>query len=568
MKSPPPHAKSSGDAVPRLSQPAAMKTRSYRYGVETLNGHDAWGLFQAAAAGDATRVEALLAKDPRLVNAQHWYQFPLHFAVYGDHAEIVKLLLERGADPGQSLFTYNSWDKLLAAARLRNSTAIERLLVRAMTRRFHYSPEFQPLKEAIIARDSRQISALVRRRPELAKSSDALGNNPLHWAVITRQPALIGQFVKLGTPVDALRADGQTPALLAANGAMDYWYRETRGRSHPSLRNTVAMTGMLLAHGADYTISLAAILGDQERLEELVRADASLAVQLDSARISPLSYAAGEGHLHIVRRLLELGANPNLSEEGAPDGLALFEACQRNNLPVAQSLLEHGANPNAGVDSSGCCLTICEVRHGKQARPLQQLLRQFGARTPSYAMTVAEMEQMLRAGDKSVFDGEFFSNLFAKRNARLFELALESGPAVLKELLDLGGDYPRSPAQVGQLLKRGLDPNRPDWTGRTLLHACAENGDRSVAALLLDAGADPAAREIEFQGTPLAAAVRACCQCRDSEHGTRLMRMIEFLLKRGAPVDLPGCPAWATPLAWADRYGRTDLVKLLRSSRR
>ena len=30
---------------PRLTQPEEMKTRAYVYGVEKLNGYDAWALF-------------------------------------------------------------------------------------------------------------------------------------------------------------------------------------------------------------------------------------------------------------------------------------------------------------------------------------------------------------------------------------------------------------------------------------------------------------------------------------------------------------------------------------------
>src|SRR5207249_7140908 len=131
----------------------------------------------------------------------------------------------------------------------------------------------------------------------------------------------------------------------------------------------------LLAQGANYTISVAAAVGDQERVDELLRRDAGLARRLDSARLSSLSYAAREGHLHIVRLLLEHGADPNTPEEAAPHGRALFEASCANRLQVAQLLLEHSANPNAGMDSSGCCLTIGQVYHGDQAKPLQQLLR-------------------------------------------------------------------------------------------------------------------------------------------------------------------------------------------------
>src|SRR5262249_31736394 len=152
------------------------------------------------------KAKAILAKDPRLVNAQYWYQFPIHLAVYAGNAQIVKLLLDHGADPGQSLYTYNSWDKLLRCATERGQHRIESLLRRAMHRRFNYSPDFDVLKEAIFARDARKIGAILRRRPDLARASDALGNNPLHWSVITRQLGLIGRFVEWGTPIDAERA--------------------------------------------------------------------------------------------------------------------------------------------------------------------------------------------------------------------------------------------------------------------------------------------------------------------------------------------------------------------------
>ena len=102
------------------------------------------------------KVKALLAKDRRLVNAQYWYQFPIHMAVFAGHAEIVELLLDQGADPGQSRYTYNSWDKLLLCARERGYRQIESLLQRAMHKRFHYTPDFDVLKEAIIARESAQ----------------------------------------------------------------------------------------------------------------------------------------------------------------------------------------------------------------------------------------------------------------------------------------------------------------------------------------------------------------------------------------------------------------------------
>src|SRR5262245_18457007 len=85
--------------TPRMTQPQAMKTERYVYGVEILNGYDAWALFEACARGDVPEAKAFLAKDSRLANAQFWYQFPIHMAVRGGHAELVTLLLKHGADP-------------------------------------------------------------------------------------------------------------------------------------------------------------------------------------------------------------------------------------------------------------------------------------------------------------------------------------------------------------------------------------------------------------------------------------------------------------------------------------
>ncbi len=87
-----------------------------------------------------------------------------------------------------------------------------------------------------------------------------------------------------------------------------------------------------------------------------------------------------------------------------------------------------------------------------------------------------------------------------------------------------------------------------------------------MTAVFLATGADINARDVEFEGTPLAAAVRSCFDGDDRKPAERGRRMIEFLLKRGAATNLPGDEPWATPLAWARKRGPADIVELLRSS--
>jgi ankyrin repeat protein len=537
----------------RMSQPEAMKTNAYVGGVEKLNGHDAWALFKACAAGDMPEVTALLAKDRRLVNAQIYnYQFPIHMAVRAGYAEIVKLLLDHGAEP-------LSWDQLLLAARERGHRQVEDVLLRAMSKRFNYSPDFDELKEAIIARDSRKIGALLRRQPNLAQASDAAGNNALHWSVFTRQLGLIERFVALGTPIDAERSDGYTPVLIAVNGV---FYRATHDRSHSSIRNTSVLIGYLLARGAKYTISVAAAVGDQEHIEQLLHKDPGLARQLNSARVSPLSYASQGGYLHIVRLLLEHGADPNTPEGDAPDGLALSLACAGNHVEVARLLLEHGANPHAGLDGCQHCVNITRVYHGEQAKPLEELLRLHGAYTQPYHMSVRQMKQAIRDDHEVTRHPEFLGNMMGKRNAELFDLYLDSDPAVIERMGDELA-YPWSAALVRKLLARGLEPNRPDWLGKTFLHACAARGDRSIAAVFLEAGADINARGLEFNETPLATTVRSGLGSQEPKLAQRRRQMIEFLLKRGAATNLPDDEPWATPLAWARQFGLADIEEIL-----
>jgi ankyrin repeat protein len=460
------------------TQPVEMKTKAYVYGVDTLDGDDAWALFEAAAKGDVASALALLKKNRRLVNAQYWYQFPIHRAVEAGHVEVVRILLEHGADPGQSRYTYDSWDKLLLKAQHLGHRKIELLLQSSMELRFNYHPGFEWLKNAIVTRDSTAIQKVIQQYPHLVAASDALGNNAIHWCVITRQMDWIQRFASAGTPIDALRADGQSPVLLAAAGATDYWYRQTRGRSHPTLRNTSVLIGYLLALGAEYTASVAAAIGDQERIEQLIKTDLDSVIRLDTSRVSPLSRAAAAGYAHIVQLLLDHGADPNTPEECAREGRALWEACSAMHIDVAKLLLHRGANPNAGVDSCECCLTIVEVYHGDQAKPLQELLRSHGAYWPPYRMDINQLKQAIRENSPAVRHDEFLRCVMQNCDAELLELLLNSDDSVL-ERLATGDEITqlKDSALLRKLVERGLDLSLRNYRGQTLAEVFHENSN-------------------------------------------------------------------------------------------
>ena len=535
------------ERVARLTRPEVMDTERYIRGVAPVDGRDAWALFCAAAVGDLQRVRALLDRDPNLVNAQYWYQFPIHMAVREGHADIVQLLLEEGADPGQSYYTYDSWDKLLAVANDREHRATKKLLQTAMAERFGYDERIEPVAEAIRDRDVDLVSTLLADTPHLINSADALGNSPLHWAVLTRQLDVIDGLLALGADIDARRADGRAPVHAAIEGY--YWFRSSK-LPEDAIKDPWIVARHLLEHGARFDLSMACMTGDEDRVRDLIDDDPDSARRLDHARCSPLGRAARFEHTRVVRLLLEKGADPSLPEDLAPQGIALHAAASHNDLEMAELLLKHGADPNTHVDSSADCLWIAKHSHPQECAPMLELLRKYGA-VPLLPESDEEMMQALQSSSR--LSEDLLNGVFNSENPQLHSLFFERHSGLVPTLVPgniWGGDLPTSEL-LDKLLDSGLDPNRPNWIGRTFLHAAAEKGSIPVTEALLEAGADMEAVELEYGGTPLAAAAR-------NGH----VDMVDFLLQKGADPDNPRESPWATARTWAERIASDDISGL------
>lgn len=68
---------------------------------------------------------------------------------------------------------------------------------------------------------------------------------------------------------------------------------------------------------------------------------------------------------------------------------------------------------------------------------------------------------------------------------------------------------------------------------------------------------------LEFNETPLAAAVRSGLGSQEPKLAERRRQVVEFLLKRGAATNLPDDEPWATPLAWARKFGLAYIEEIL-----
>ena len=299
-----------------------------------------------------------------------------------------------------------------------------------------------------------------------------------------------------------------------------------------------------------------------------------------------VSLAVKHGHLEIVRLLLDLGADADERiilhelEEPTPSwGAPLWYAALAGRRDIAELLLDRGADPNANVYASGWPLRNAYQRNDEA---LKRLLVERGAKAQPYMVAeaddVAEARRMLEMDASEDLAQELVWSAADQRvpsdrrvGAAPPELAC-AGPALALDsdpadsgLGDNSGLRPAATTEdrmtcMAILLRHGIDAN-VSRLGQTVLHfAAARGGDRekrrsapASPQCCMDAGARLDLRDDLLKSTPLGWA----CRWGRKE-------LVELLIARGAPVNEPDAEPWATPLAWAKKMGHTDIERRLR----
>ncbi len=554
------------EKVQRLIRPEALKQKkpwTWSPGI----GAEVWEMFCACITGDLETVRRLLDKDPSLARAHYEYRTPLSFAVRENHVEVATYLLDHGADP-------LALGDVLQIARDRGYVEMERLLESKFASLHGASSKGEAVAAAIRERDPAKMRRLLDESPELLHAGDGRSNQPIHWAVMTRQIDIIDELLARGADIDAQRQDGARSIHLT-NG--DYHFRGWRDVPENVITTPDDVYRHLVSRGVYVDIGMAAVNGDLDRVRELLDKDPSLANRLSDYGSyyvgcgAPLKNAAAGGHIEIVKLLLDHGADPNLPEEGiAPHGHALYSAVYNGHYDVAKLLLDRGAYPNPEVESSADAVFIA-IMNGDLR--MVDLLASYGAVwnipvTKGHAFTYEEMAARLPSRSAPVLahygdvqtatalfatnpaladDPEALKNAAGNGHEEFVRLLLRYQPELAKRVTV---SRPRKMAEL--LFDHGMDPNRPNWLRITPLHQFAEHGDLEGAKLFIERGADLNAREEEYSSTPLAWAAKF-----------GQTRMVEFLLRRGAKPNLPDDPPWATPLAWATRRGHHEIAHLL-----
>jgi ankyrin repeat protein len=552
-------------------------------------------LADAVRAGDAEGVRAMLGARPELVNlAMAWNDehTALHHAVLGRMPEMVRILMEHGADARAGISPHNDATTALTIATDRGYDEIVAIIREEERRREGGRPipdeAHEELREAMRSGDEDRAIEILGRHPDLAGLPDRRdGWTPLHAASALLLPGVIAWLLDHGADVGRRAKDGSAPPDVVGRWSGD---AERAGRS-------AAVVSLLRKQGAQLTARSAVIAADEAALRAL-HAEGALSAPLDDQG-GLLGLAVGNGRPEILKLLLDLGLDPDARArvEGVEDvtftwGMPLWDCARHGKHEMARMLLERGADPNAQVYASG---TPLSEAYGQRDEEMIALLERFGGRSNAAMAGMyrrADLARRLLAegeeGAASLPDDGFGSGPVAEQLAS--GAARGGDPEILRMALgrvDIPAGDPRwagllvAPLEMWNhgpwpwahhewdrrdylacfrmILERCGNPDARLRFGMTVLHEVAASHPHvrpeervAFATMLLDAGARTDLRDDLLKSTPLGWA----CRWGRAE-------LVRLLLERGADPVEAGAEPWATPRAWARRMGRDEVLALL-----
>lgn len=485
--------------------------------VNILDSEGRGALSHAATNNQRGLIELLLEKNAEVNVVDMYHRTPLHNAIA--NAEIVRILLENGADP--DLSGGGSFTALMDAAMMDHVDTAEQLLKHNAAVNLEYSGDSESFK----------------------------GWTALTCAVRYQFPGVVRVLAENGASLKHTSADG-IPAIHVA----------ARGETLPSMMEFP--TKIDVDQFNDNGATALHLYLPKANFKRLVNAGASLEIQNISGGDTPLTITAYNGDMEAVECLLKHGVDVNL---GSPcDGAALHQACRRGHWDVMKLLVEHDADVNQPCD-------------GLAGTPLQATCLQYSSSSPRL---VEEMVHYLleHGADVSAEGGLLrFPIIAAALNGTpsLISLLLEKGAKT--DVRDGMGRMPIHTAafhgidNYQAILDNGGDINARDEMGRTALHCAAQPGRAQVVENIISLLSDKEAVDaLDIDGwTPLCWAARGTGSWMDEDLAGEpqdQIRVIKLLLESGASLSVMasvGQQKW-TPLKIARFSGQpTDVIELL-----
>ncbi len=553
-----------------------------------VDGANIQAFSAAVEAGDEATVRSLAKARPDLVelspDGEFGERIPLHLAVLRRDAVMTRVLMELGSDAHAGIWPHRDATTAYAIAKDRGYDDILAILEQEEQRRrtdmstpgATIGSQTDQILQVIATGQAADAGRMLEADPTLIGACNVRGATPLHIAAWSQQPELIRWLIERHAVVDARDAAGHTPldyaALVAGSSAHGRHavYMEQSDKPPAVLEETVRL---LRSAGAELTARAAIAIGDEPTLRQLHQ-QGRLKNEIHWLRGGLLSIAVRVNRIDILKLLLDFGLDPDetvLGEEGskASWGIPVWFAALCDRTEAAELLLTRGADVNGVVYASGDAMSMA------QYGPMVDLLLRHGARLTVETISDRETAQGILSGTIAASSLDI-ENPTPTQLAEQMLLAAGSGdpeivrmclPHMTRDRTDPWWNYVLIRASVTEcfrvILSHGVDPDAGDVPGKggfTMLHHVAtESTDAETrvlrATLLLEAGASLSRRDPMLKSTPLGWA----CRWGRAE-------LVQLYLEHGVDPREPDAEPWAKPMAWAEKGDHREIVEVLKAA--
>jgi ankyrin repeat protein len=554
-------------------------------------------LIEAVRTGDVDQVRAILRVRSELVNREapsSHGRTALHYAVFDRRPDMVRLLMQCGADPHittAGIYAVRHAATPFTIAVERGYDDLTAIIREEETRRAAGQPlpsdAPAQLRRSFESGGEDRVIDLLKQKPDmlhLRLFDDRW--TLLHVASALLLPRVAAWLLDRGANVNEPAKDGAGPLDVAGQRC------DVKARSE----RLSGMLHLLRSRGAVMTPRSAVILGDAAFLRKQAAEDDLISPR--DARGWLLELAVDYNRPDILKLLLEFGLDPDARVRVEDDdrvnfswGMPLYQCVRSGRHEMAEILLKHGADPNGQVYAGG---TPLSEAYGQRDEIMVALLERYGGKTnPSMAGLYRRADIAKRLleefGDADLPDDGFSRGSVAEQllgaaarggDPEILKMAMERvhippGDRRWNELLEsplffwnhwIGPwchhEWDRSTYLMcfKMILEKCGPPNAPLNCGATILHQIVVMGDHitpheriAFAAAVLDAGARMDVRDDLLKSTPLG---WACRWGRDD--------FVRLFLARGADPVEKNAESWATPLAWAEKKGHHAIAAMLR----